>query len=112
MRRLEVNDFADQPIFQDGVWKVVQVIDKQVMTKQSYEESREIIKAELVRLKLNELAEKIDAADGYILVSPEYNHSMSPALAFGALPGALIGLVGVAAASWLLRAHPQPRRGK
>ncbi|GGC66206.1 NADPH-dependent FMN reductase [Marinobacter halophilus] len=30
---------------------------------------------------LNELAEKIDAADGYILVSPEYNHSMSPALA-------------------------------
>lgn len=34
------------------------------------------------------------------------------ALAFGALPGALIGLVGVAAASWLLREHPQPRRAK
>lgn len=35
-------------------------------------------------------------------------------LAMGALPGALIGLTGVAAASWLLRAHPQPqipRRG-
>lgn len=30
---------------------------------------------------LDELAEKIEAADGYIMVSPEYNHSMSPALA-------------------------------
>ncbi len=30
---------------------------------------------------LNELAEKIQACDGFIMVSPEYNHSMSPALA-------------------------------
>ena len=30
---------------------------------------------------LAELADKIQAADGYIMVSPEYNHSMSPALA-------------------------------
>lgn len=30
---------------------------------------------------LNTLAEKIATADGYIMVSPEYNHSMSPALA-------------------------------
>lgn len=30
---------------------------------------------------LNLLAEKIANADGYIVVSPEYNHSMSPALA-------------------------------
>ncbi|NIC06412.1 hypothetical protein, partial [Billgrantia bachuensis] len=29
-------------------------------------------------------------------------------LALGALPGALFGLAGVAAASWLLRVHPQP----
>lgn len=27
------------------------------------------------------LAGKIEAADGYVMVSPEYNHSMSPALA-------------------------------
>ena len=27
------------------------------------------------------LAEKIEKADGYVMVSPEYNHSMSPALA-------------------------------
>ena len=30
------------------------------------------------------------------------------ALALGVVPGALVGLAGVAAASWLLRAHPQP----
>tara|TARA_R110001583_G_scaffold91817_7_gene233890 strand:+ start:963 stop:1625 length:663 start_codon:yes stop_codon:yes gene_type:complete len=31
--------------------------------------------------QLDELAGKIQAADGYVMVSPEYNHSMSPALA-------------------------------
>lgn len=31
--------------------------------------------------QLNSLAEKIAHADGYLMVSPEYNHSMSPALA-------------------------------
>ena len=29
---------------------------------------------------LNELAKKIESADGFIMISPEYNHSMSPAL--------------------------------
>ena len=31
--------------------------------------------------ELNVLATKIESADGFIMVSPEYNHSMSPALA-------------------------------
>lgn len=31
--------------------------------------------------ELNQLAEKIESADGFVMVSPEYNHSMSPALA-------------------------------
>ncbi|MDZ7783578.1 MAG: NAD(P)H-dependent oxidoreductase [Halioglobus sp.] len=31
--------------------------------------------------KLNELAEKIARSDGFIMISSEYNHSMSPALA-------------------------------
>lgn len=31
--------------------------------------------------KLATLAGKIEAADGYVMISPEYNHSMSPALA-------------------------------
>jgi len=30
---------------------------------------------------LDSLAKRIQAADGYVMVSPEYNHSMSPALA-------------------------------
>jgi len=30
---------------------------------------------------LDELAQKIEAADGFIMISPEYNHSISPALA-------------------------------
>jgi len=30
---------------------------------------------------LDALAAKIEAADGYVMVSPEYNHSMSPVLA-------------------------------
>lgn len=34
-----------------------------------------------VPLSLQTLAEKIEKADGYVMVSPEYNHSMSPALA-------------------------------
>jgi len=32
-------------------------------------------------IELTLLADKIKAADGYIMISPEYNHSMSPALA-------------------------------
>lgn len=34
-----------------------------------------------VPAQLRELAEKISKADAYVMVSPEYNHSMSPALA-------------------------------
>ncbi|MDK9764060.1 NAD(P)H-dependent oxidoreductase [Vibrio sp. D420a] len=34
-----------------------------------------------VPASLSELAEKIKQADGYVMVTPEYNHSMSPALA-------------------------------
>ncbi|QUX98129.1 NADPH-dependent oxidoreductase [Marinomonas sp. CT5] len=34
-----------------------------------------------VPAELDKLADKIASADGYIMVSPEYNHSMSPALA-------------------------------
>lgn len=30
---------------------------------------------------LDKLAEKIESSDGFIMISPEYNHSMSPALA-------------------------------
>lgn len=59
VRQLAVKEFADDPVFQDGYWKVVQVIDKQVMAKQSYEEEREIIRAELVSQKLDEKLEEL-----------------------------------------------------
>jgi NAD(P)H-dependent FMN reductase len=32
-------------------------------------------------IRLESLAKHIESADGYVMVSPEYNHSMSPALA-------------------------------
>ncbi|WP_344806671.1 hypothetical protein [Allohahella marinimesophila] len=69
VRALEVSEFAEKPVFQDGVWKVVQIIDKQVSAKQSYEEEREIIRAELVRLKLDEKLEKL--AEGASIVFNE-----------------------------------------
>ena len=63
VQQLGVDEFASEPVFQDGYWKVVQVIDRQVMAKQSYEEARDIIRAELVSLKLDEkLAELADNA--------------------------------------------------
>lgn len=37
--------------------------------------------AEMAPPDLEELADRIRGADGYIMVSPEYNHAMSPALA-------------------------------
>lgn len=59
VRQLAVNQFADDPVLQDGYWKVVQVIDKQVMAKQSYEEEREMIRAELVSQKLDKKLEEL-----------------------------------------------------
>jgi peptidyl-prolyl cis-trans isomerase C len=59
VRQLAVSEFADDPVFQDGYWKVVQVIDKQVMAKQSYEEERELIRAELVSQKLDKKLEEL-----------------------------------------------------
>ena len=61
VRDLDVDEFVDEPVFQDGVWKVVQVIDKNVMEKQSYEEERELIKSELVRQKLDEKLDELAA---------------------------------------------------
>ena len=56
---IDVLDFPQEPIFKPHF---------------SYPKSK-------APLSLNELAEKIQACDGFIMISPEYNHSMSPALA-------------------------------
>ena len=45
-------------------------------------------------------------AGGFALIA-----SLVISLVTGALPGALIGLFGIVAASFLLRAHPQPSKG-
>jgi hypothetical protein len=66
VRPLGVNEFAEKPVLQDGLWKVIQLIDKQVMAQQAYEEEREIIKAELVRQKLDEKLD--DLAEGASIV--------------------------------------------
>lgn len=66
VRGLDVEDFVEAPVLQDGVWKVVQVIDKQVMVKRSFEEEKELIKAELVRLRLDEKLEEL--AEGASIV--------------------------------------------
>jgi hypothetical protein len=71
VRVLDVNEFAEQPVFQDGVWKVVQVIDKQVMAKQDYEEQRDIIRAELVHQKLDEKLEEL-ASEASIVFNQEH----------------------------------------
>jgi len=48
-------------------------------------------------------SKRLTLAGGFALLA-----GLIVSLALGALPGALIGLVGVAAASWLLRANQQP----
>ncbi len=54
LKPLPVNQFVNTPLLQDGVWKVIQLIDKDEIKKQSYELERELIRAELVRLKLED----------------------------------------------------------
>ncbi|MCH8498983.1 MAG: SurA N-terminal domain-containing protein [Marinobacter sp.] len=76
VRQLGVNEFVESPIFQDGVWKVVQVIDKQVMVQGSYEEERELIKAELVRLKLEEKLEEL-AAGALVVFNDQETHPLT-----------------------------------
>jgi hypothetical protein len=71
VQSLRLNEFAEKPISQDGLWKVVQVIDKQVMTKEPYEEAREIIRAELVSQKLDEKLEDL-AAEASIVFNDEH----------------------------------------
>lgn len=65
-RKLAVHDFVPEPVFQEGVWKVIQLIDKSVLSKTSYEEEYEVIKAELLRLKLDEQLEALAQASSIV----------------------------------------------
>lgn len=64
--KLEVNEFVPEPVFQEGVWKVIQIIDKNVLSKQTYEEEYELIRAELVRMKLDEQLEALAKASSIV----------------------------------------------
>lgn len=50
----KVGDFVPQVIEQDGLWKVAKLIDKNRFDKPSYEESREVIKADLIQVQVDE----------------------------------------------------------
>jgi hypothetical protein len=59
VREIPVSGFADQPLLQDGVWKVVQVIDRKVLPRGSYEEERSIIRSELQQQELEKIYENL-----------------------------------------------------
>jgi SurA-like N-terminal domain len=55
----KVGDFVDQTIHQDGVWKVVQLIDKNRFDKPPYLESRDVIKADLIQARVDEEIQRL-----------------------------------------------------
>lgn len=69
---LSLNEFVDTPIYQDEVWKVVQLIDKKAFAKQSYELERDIIRAEMVAEKLQETLDTL-MAQATIRVNAAYS---------------------------------------
>jgi len=53
LESLKENEFLVEPVPQDGFWKVVQVIDKNVIRKPPFEEAKDMIKAELIQAQVN-----------------------------------------------------------
>lgn len=76
VRRLEVDEFLAEPVFQDGIWKVVQVIDKQIMVRRDYEEERELIRVELVNRKLNEKLDELAANASIVFSDQQLSRAM------------------------------------
>jgi hypothetical protein len=55
----KVDDFVSQVIEQDGLWKVAQLIDKNRFDKPKYEDSRDMIKADLIQTQVDEEIKKL-----------------------------------------------------
>jgi hypothetical protein len=55
----KIDDFVSKVIEQDGLWKVAQLIDKNRFDKPLYEESRDIIKADLIQAQVDEEIRKL-----------------------------------------------------
>ena len=54
-----MGEFVSQVIEQDGLWKVAQLIDKNRFDKPPYDESREVIKADLIQAQVDEEIRKL-----------------------------------------------------
>ncbi len=57
----KIGDFVSQTIEQDGLWKVVQVIDKNKFDKPAFEEAQEVIKADLIQSRVDAEIKKLSS---------------------------------------------------
>jgi peptidyl-prolyl cis-trans isomerase C len=55
----KTGEFVPQTIQQDGLWKVIQLIDKNSFDKPSFEEARDVIKADLIQAQIDEEIRKL-----------------------------------------------------
>ncbi|MFT6906515.1 MAG: hypothetical protein ACJAS1_003183 [Oleiphilaceae bacterium] len=69
----KVDDFVSQVIEQDGLWKVAQLIDKNRFDKPIYEDSRDMIKADLIQTQVDEEIRKL-SMKANIQVNPLHIH--------------------------------------
>jgi hypothetical protein len=69
----KVDDFVSQVIEQDGLWKVAQLIDKNRFDKPKYEDSRDMIKADLIQTQVDEEIRKL-SMKANIQVNPLHIH--------------------------------------
>lgn len=53
LTEVEAGDFLEQAVFQDDIWKVVQVIERDIFEKPSFEEAKEVIRAELIQAEVD-----------------------------------------------------------
>lgn len=74
---LSMNDFIQAPIQQDGIWKVVQLIDKRAMARQDYALEREMIRADMVAEKLQSTLDTLKA-QATIVINQDYSLDPPP----------------------------------
>ena len=55
----KMGEFVSKVIQQDGLWKVVQLIDKNSFDKPPFDEARQVIKADLIQVQVDEEIRKL-----------------------------------------------------
>ena len=68
----KVGQFVSHAIHQDGLWKVVQLIDKNRFDKPPYDESRDVIKADLIQARVDEEIQRL-SMNADIQINPMHN---------------------------------------